>query len=85
MPSYGQKASQFIYLLCRCSESFSSDHILESGYILKLVGLLKKLNKQLLSHPNSHVYQMLFNFIECDGFYLENEPCLVCNNPEVNI
>jgi len=26
---------------------------------------------------------MLSGFVEFDGYYLESDPCLVCNNPEV--
>ena len=26
---------------------------------------------------------MLAGLVEFDGFYLESDPCLVCNNPEV--
>ena len=27
--------------------------------------------------------RMLSGFVEFDGYYLESDPCLVCNNPEV--
>ena len=26
---------------------------------------------------------MLSGYVEFDGYYLESDPCLVCNNPEV--
>ena len=34
-------------------------------------------------HPNSHVYSQLQSLVDFEGFYLESEPCLVCNDPEV--
>lgn len=35
------------------------------------------------SHPNSHIYSQLLSVVDFDGYYLENKPCLVCNDPEV--
>lgn len=29
------------------------------------------------------LFRMLSGFVEFDGYYLESDPCLVCNNPEV--
>ena len=29
-------------------------------------------------------FSMLQGLLDFDGFYLESDPCLVCNNPEVN-
>lgn len=37
----------------------------------------------LLSHGNAPIYSALSNYVELDGYFLESEPCLVCNNPEV--
>lgn len=28
-------------------------------------------------------FRMLSGYVEFDGYYLESDPCLVCNNPEV--
>jgi len=30
------------------------------------------------------INRKLSNFIQLDGFYLESDPCLVCNNPELS-
>lgn len=35
------------------------------------------------SHPCAVFFRMLSGFVEFDGYYLESDPCLVCNNPEV--
>ena len=35
------------------------------------------------AHPNSHIYSQLLSIVDFDGYYLENKPCLVCNDPEV--
>ena len=29
------------------------------------------------------LFRMLAGYVEFDGYYLESDPCLVCNNPEV--
>lgn len=45
--------------------------------------LLRNQNQLLSSHGNSALYAALGAYVELDGYYLESEPCLVCNNPEV--
>lgn len=30
-----------------------------------------------------YFYSMLQGLVDFDGYYLESDPCLVCNNPEV--
>lgn len=52
-------------------------------YIEQAVALLQKQNELLAHHPNASLYDSLTQFVEFDGYYLESEPCLVCNNPEV--
>ena len=52
-------------------------------YVERAVSLLKKQNTALSSHPNAHIYSQLRSLVDFDGFYLESEPCLVCNDPEV--
>ena len=32
--------------------------------------------------PHSIFFRKLNNYIQLEGFYLESDPCLVCNNPE---
>lgn len=52
-------------------------------YIEQAVSVLHAQNLLLSHHPNANVYTHLAQYVELDGYYLESEPCLVCNNPEV--
>ena len=52
-------------------------------YVERAIDLLKKQNNLVSTHPNFHIYSQLQNLVDFDGFYLENEPCLVCNDPEI--
>ncbi|XP_037079445.1 E3 ubiquitin-protein ligase UBR4-like [Pollicipes pollicipes] len=45
--------------------------------------MLRTQNQQLANHANGQLYAGLAALVEFDGYYLESEPCLVCNNPEV--
>lgn len=52
-------------------------------YVNKAVEVLCIQNNLLSHHPNANLYIQMAQFVELEGFYLESEPCLVCNNPEV--
>lgn len=52
-------------------------------YVDKAVEVLRTQNKLLSHHPNTNLYTQMGQFVELEGYYLEAEPCLVCNNPEV--
>jgi len=52
-------------------------------YMEQAVAVLHAQNQLLARHPNANLYVNLAQFVELDGYYLESEPCLVCNNPEV--
>ena len=53
-------------------------------YVGKAVEVLRQQNGIICAtHPNANIYTMLSSLVEFDGFYLESDPCLVCNNPEV--
>ena len=52
-------------------------------FVERAITLLKQQNEVVATHPNSHVYSQLQSLVDFDGFYLESEPCLVCNDPEV--
>ena len=66
-------------LLCLfvCQEPFCQQLVEQA------VSLLKQQNSLLATHPNSHIYSQLRSLVDFDGFYLESEPCLVCNDPEI--
>ena len=81
--TFGQKATQFVELISQCSLTAPPNIIEISKYLYFSIQLLKRLNEIIFSHPNSHVYQILSTVVELDGYFLESEPCLICNNPEV--
>ena len=37
----------------------------------------------MVSYSVFYVCRLLSGLVDFDGFYLESDPCLVCNNPEV--
>ena len=53
------------------------------SYVERAISLLKRQNEVVSHHPNSHVYSQLQSLVDFEGYYLESEPCLVCNDPEV--
>ena len=52
-------------------------------YIEQAVYMLKTQNEVLSLHPNATLYNQLAQYVELEGYYLESDPCLVCNNPEL--
>ncbi|XP_052789588.1 E3 ubiquitin-protein ligase UBR4-like isoform X2 [Mya arenaria] len=85
LPQHGRKASQFIdllgyFLLVTPPESEKKT----KEYLDRAVDLLREQNVKLVNHPNSQIYNMLQGLVDFDGYYLESDPCLVCNNPEVS-
>lgn len=86
IPTYGHKASQFVDILGYCT--ISTQELLEQEPVCQYVSeqaiqMLRKQNAKVASHPNAHVYSQLASLVDFDGYYLESEPCLVCNEPEV--
>ncbi|XP_008200345.2 E3 ubiquitin-protein ligase UBR4 isoform X1 [Tribolium castaneum] len=87
IPNYGRKASQFVDLLGYFSlKFFQTNFVLPqvTEYVEKAVGIFTSQNELLAHHPNANLYAHMSQFVELDGYYLESEPCLVCNNPEVS-
>ncbi|KAI4460353.1 e3 ubiquitin-protein ligase ubr4 [Holotrichia oblita] len=86
LPTYGRKAAQFVDLLgyfsLRFSETIESAEQI-SEYVDKAVDVLRTQNELLAHHPNASLYTHMSQFVELEGYFLESEPCLVCNNPEV--
>ena len=52
-------------------------------FVESAVSMLVSQNALLSAHPNSSLYSCLSQLVSMDGYYLESEPCLVCNNPEL--
>lgn len=88
LPVYGNKAAQFVDLLGYFSLKFTEKLEGEPSipeFVERAVGVLRAQNEMLAHHPNANLYAHMAQFVELDGYYLESEPCLVCNNPEVAI
>ncbi|TWW56459.1 E3 ubiquitin-protein ligase UBR4 [Takifugu flavidus] len=83
LPAYGRKAAQFVDLLGYFSLKTHQTEKKLKEYSQKAVEILRAQNHNLTNHPNSNIYNTLSGLVEFDGFYLESDPCLVCNNPEV--
>ncbi|GFN91871.1 E3 ubiquitin-protein ligase ubr4 [Plakobranchus ocellatus] len=84
VPTFGRKAAQFVdllgYFLLK-TPGLQDKKVTE--YLQKAVSLLKEENQILTQHPNATIYNMLQGLVDFDGYYLESDPCLVCNNPEI--
>uniref|UniRef100_A0A2R5LN58 Putative e3 ubiquitin-protein ligase ubr4 n=1 Tax=Ornithodoros turicata TaxID=34597 RepID=A0A2R5LN58_9ACAR len=80
VPCHGRKASQFVdllgYLTLRAPQP-------EKEFAELALSVLRQQDKVLAQHPNASLYSALRGLVELDGYFLESEPCLVCNNPEV--
>ncbi|XP_033099816.1 E3 ubiquitin-protein ligase UBR4-like [Anneissia japonica] len=83
LSTYGRKSAQFVDLLGYFSLKVPYNSAKSKQYVQKATALLKAQNLVLANHPNSNIYNNLAGLVEFDGFYLESDPCLVCNNPEV--
>ncbi|XP_043220427.1 E3 ubiquitin-protein ligase UBR4-like isoform X2 [Amphibalanus amphitrite] len=83
LPSYGRKAAQFVDLLGYMSLKTTEAEDKVSAYMEHAMEMLRTQNQQLANHANGQLYAGLAALVEFDGYYLESEPCLVCNNPEV--
>ena len=87
IPNFGRKASQFVDLLGYFSLKFFQTNFVVpqvTEYVEKAVSILTAQNELIAHHPNANLYAHMSQFVELDGYYLESEPCLVCNNPEVS-
>lgn len=82
---YGPKADQFVDLLgyFTFKASNQSKQVIQK-YVEKTLNILNQQNQQLFQHSNFIIYNNLQKIVNFDGYYLESEPCLVCNNPETN-
>ncbi|XP_032676900.1 protein purity of essence isoform X4 [Odontomachus brunneus] len=85
LPAYGRKAAQFVDLLGYfCLKTPHAGKKMHT-YMEQAVAVLHAQNQLLARHSNANLYVNLAQFVELDGYYLESEPCLVCNNPEVSM
>ena len=79
---FGKRASQLVDILGFVT--LKSDIDPESLQLFgeKLTALLQEQNERLQNHPNFFLYEKLLHVVEFDGFYLENDPCIVCHSRE---
>eukprot|EP00095_Tigriopus_kingsejongensis_P009320 maker-scaffold486_size158769-snap-gene-0.26 protein:Tk09320 transcript:maker-scaffold486_size158769-snap-gene-0.26-mRNA-1 annotation:"e3 ubiquitin-protein ligase ubr4" len=82
-PAHGHKAAQFVDLLGYFSMKLLTDEHRVTSYVEEAVNILKAQNQILANHPNSNVYNSLSKLVDFSGYFLESDPCLVCNNPDV--
>lgn len=83
LPAYGRRTAQFVDLLGYLTLSTKMPDNKLPEYMELAVSVLRQQNEFLSRHPNAPIYTALSHVLELDGFFLESEPCLVCNNPEV--
>ena len=86
LPDHGRRADQFVDLLGFFSVGKCKEGMKESisNYAITAIAILRSQNSILLSHANSAIYTSLSQLVDFSGYYLESDPCLVCNNPEVS-
>ena len=85
LPDYGRKAAQFVDLLGYFSLKTNQENAENKTrvYVKEAVSVLRSQNTSLAYHPNATIYANLAQLVQLNGYYLESDPCLVCNNPEV--
>ena len=84
VPLYGRKSIQFVDLLGYFTLKANVTEEKEVELCERALSVLRSSNTLLMDHPNTNLYNSLQSLVEFDGYYLESEPCLVCNNPEIN-
>jgi E3 ubiquitin-protein ligase UBR4 len=81
IPSLGGRAKDLLSLILSISGDMSNPEL--SSSLALICSCLSRLLLQqigvIAQHPNACIYQKLHRLYEVDGFYLESEPCLTCN------
>ncbi|KAH8323440.1 hypothetical protein KR067_010060 [Drosophila pandora] len=83
VPTYGRRTAQFVDLLGYLTLSTRTITERLPELVSRAVDVLRQQNELLCKHPNAPIYTTLESILQVNGYYLESEPCLVCNNPEV--
>lgn len=82
---YGSRSAQFVDLLGYFTIKLGQiPEVKLKSYVERAICLMRTENKVLSNHPNANVYNALEGLVDFGGYYLERDPCLVCNNPEVS-
>lgn len=80
IPVYGKRTPQFVDLIGFFTLNTKSLVHLLPEKISKAVKLLREQNEFVAKHPSASLYTALGQVLDLDGFYLESEPCLICNS-----
>lgn len=80
LPAYGKRAPQFVDLLGYFTLNTKTALHLIPEKITHAVQLLREQNALISKHPSAPIYSALRQFLDLDGYYMESEPCLICNN-----
>lgn len=83
-PSFGRNGTQFVELATFIINSLTKKSGTQQGlneFIANIMTTFRQQNDLISNHPNSHVYNTLQGFVDFDGYYLDSQPCLVCNDP----
>lgn len=84
LPKYGRKAAQFVDLVGVVtleSPQYGAEY--DQMFCQETLNVLRQQNQLLIHHPNAHIYSYIQDLVDLDSYYLESEPCSVCNSPEV--
>lgn len=85
LPKYGRKASQFVDLIGFMTlKSPPHNEEYDKMFCQETIDVLRQQNQLLNHHPNAHIYNSIHSLVDLDCYYLESEPCSVCNSPEVS-
>lgn len=84
LPMYGRKATQFVdFTGFATLKSPPCEPSFEATLCHETLQVLRQQNQILIYHPNTNIYNSLQGLVDFDSYYLESEPCSVCNSPEV--
>ncbi|XP_067929550.1 E3 ubiquitin-protein ligase UBR4-like [Watersipora subatra] len=81
---YGKKASMFVDLMGHMIIQTDLAVGTKQQFVRGVIDLLSDSNGQLKHHQNTNIYNMLQELVDLDGYYLEREPCMTCNDPEIS-
>lgn len=85
LPKYGRKAVQFVDLVGFFTlRNYKSSEDYDRMFCSETLNVLRQQNDLLIQHPNAHIYSSIQGLIDLDSYYLESEPCSVCNSPEIS-
>jgi len=84
LTKYGRKASQFVDLVGFITlKSSHCDSEYGKTFCQETLAVLRQQNQLIINHPNAHIYSSIHGLVDLESYYLESEPCSVCNSPEV--